>query len=72
MTSYDAAAIKRITKETEMKLTVQVIGIILLLALLGALNFWHNNYKRDKCLDMGGRFVLNTSDSNQSTCILGN
>jgi uncharacterized Tic20 family protein len=55
-----------------MKLTAQVIGIILLLALVGALNVWHNNYKRDKCVDMGGRFVLNTSDSNQSTCILGN
>jgi hypothetical protein len=54
-----------------MKLALQIVGIIVLLGLLGATNVWHNNYKRDKCLDMGGRFVLNTSDSNQSTCILG-
>lgn len=55
-----------------MRLALQIVGIILCLALLGAMNVWHNNYKRDKCLDMGGRFILNTSDSNQSTCILGN
>lgn len=55
-----------------MKIALQIVGIVLLLGLIGAGNEWHNNYKRDKCLAMGGRFVLNTSDSNQSTCILGN
>ncbi len=54
-----------------MKLALQIVGIVVLLGFVGATNIWHNNYKRDNCLDMGGRFVLNTSDSNQSTCILG-
>jgi len=72
LTIYDAAAIKRITKEIDMKLALQIVGIVVLLGFVGATNIWHNNYKRDNCLDMGGRFVLNTSDSNQSTCILGN
>lgn len=53
-----------------MKLALQIVGVIFILGLVGAINVWHNDYKRDKCLDMGGRFVLNTSDSNQSTCIL--
>ena len=55
-----------------MKIALQIVGIVVLLGFVGAMNIWHNNYKRDKCLDMGGRFVLNTSDSNQSTCILEN
>lgn len=53
-----------------MKLTLQVLGIVLLLALIGAMNRVVNNWKAEDCVDMGGRFVLNTSDSNQSTCIL--
>lgn len=55
-----------------MKLTIQILGIIVLLGLLGAANIWHNNYKHEKCIEMGGRFVINTTDSHQSTCILGN
>lgn len=55
-----------------MKIILQILGIILMLVAFGVMNACHNSYKRGKCLDMGGRFVLNTSDSNQSTCILGN
>jgi hypothetical protein len=55
-----------------MKITLQILGFILLLFLLGFVNAMHNSYKREKCVDMGGRFVVNTSDSNQSTCILEN
>lgn len=55
-----------------MKITLQILGFIAMLALLGVMNACHNEYKHDKCVDMGGRFVLNTTDSSLSTCILGN
>lgn len=54
-----------------MKLALQIVGIIIMLGLLGAMNIWHNNYKHQKCVDMGGRFVVNTTDSSRSMCILG-
>ena len=55
-----------------MKLTLQILGIIVVLGLLGAANVWHNNYKHEKCVEMGGRFVINTTDSHRSICVLGN
>lgn len=55
-----------------MKLALQIVGIIFLLGLLGAAHIWHNNYKHQKCVDMGGRFVINTTDATRSTCILEN
>ena len=55
-----------------MKTVLQIIGVILMLGLLGAVNIWHNEYKHQKCVDMGGRFVINTTDSAQSVCILEN
>ena len=63
---------KEVTEEIAMKTAIQIVGIVICLALLGMMNAWHNSYKHDKCVDMGGRFMLNTSDSNQSTCVLGN
>lgn len=55
-----------------MKIAMQIVGVIFMLGLVGAMNIWHNDYKHDKCVDMGGRFVLNTTDSSLSTCILEN
>jgi hypothetical protein len=72
LTAYDAAAINRITKETAMKLTLQVLGIVLLLALIGAMNRVVNNWKAEDCVEAGGQFVLNTTDSSRSMCIMGN
>lgn len=46
-----------------MKLTIQILGIILLLSLPSAVTVWHNNYKYAKCIEMGGRFVINTTAS---------
>ena len=54
-----------------MKLTLQVLGIVLLLALIGGMNRVVNNWKAEDCVDAGGRFVLNTTDSSCSMCILG-
>jgi hypothetical protein len=71
LTIYDAAAITRITKETAMKLTLQVLGIVALLALIGAMNRVVNNWKAEDCVDIGGQFVLNTTDSSRSMCIVG-
>ncbi len=55
-----------------MKLTLQVLGIVLLLPLIGAMNHVVNNWKAEDCVDAGGRFVLNTTDSSRSMCIMGN
>ncbi len=47
------------------------IGAIIFFGLLiVVLNRYTNNIKKDQCIEMGGTFVLNTSDANQSTCIL--
>lgn len=54
-----------------MKLTLQVLGIILLLAMIGATNRVVNNWKAEDCVDAGGQFVLNTTDSSRSMCIMG-
>ena len=55
-----------------MKLTLQILGIVLLLALIGIMNSVVNSWKAEDCVDAGGRFVLNTTDSSRSMCILGN
>lgn len=55
-----------------MKITLQILGVILLLAMIGAMNRVVNNWKAEDCVDAGGRFVLNTTDSSRSMCILGN
>ena len=54
-----------------MKIALQILGIILLLALIGTMNRVVNNWKAEDCVDAGGRFVLNTTDSSRSMCILG-
>jgi len=54
-----------------MKLTLQVLGIVLLLAFIGAMNRVVNNWKAEDCVAAGGRFVVNTTDSSRSMCILG-
>ena len=54
-----------------MKLTLQVLGSVLLLALIGAMNRVVNNWKAEDCVDAGGPFVFNTTDSSRSMCILG-
>ncbi len=55
-----------------MKLTLQVLGIVLLLVLVGAMNRVVNNWKAEDCVEAGGQFVLNTTDSSRSMCIMGN
>lgn len=55
-----------------MKLTIQVIGVILMLLLAALLNTCTNEGKRDRCLDMGGKFVLNTTQASRSMCLLEN
>lgn len=55
-----------------MKITMQILGIILLLAAIGAMNSVVNSWKAEDCADAGGRFVINTTDSSRSMCILGN
>ena len=55
-----------------MKIVLQILGIVLLLAAIGSMNQVVNSWKAEDCVDAGGRFVLNTTDSHQSTCILGN
>ena len=54
-----------------MKIALQILGIILLLALIGTMNRVVNTWKAEDCVDAGGRFVLNTTDSSRSMCILG-
>ena len=46
-----------------------IIGIVLL-AGVTYLNRYVNTIKKEKCNNISGVFVLNTSDANMSTCIL--
>ena len=46
-----------------------IIGIILLAAIV-YLNRFTNTIKKEKCDNISGVFVLNTSDANMSSCIL--
>jgi hypothetical protein len=55
-----------------MKLATQIIGVIALILMTGLLNACHNESKQRRCIDAGGKFVLNTSDSSRSMCIMGN
>lgn len=53
-----------------MKLTLQVLGIILIISVLGIVNVGMNAWKRNDCFEQGGRYIENTSDSTLSACIL--
>ena len=46
-----------------------IIGVVLL-AGVAYLNRYVNTIKKEKCNNISGVFVLNTSDANMSTCIL--
>lgn len=54
-----------------MKLTLQVLGIILMISVLGIVNVGVNAWKKHDCFEQGGRYIENTSDSTMSACILG-
>ena len=57
-----------------MKLTLQVLGIILMISVLGIVNVSKpslNAWKKHDCFEQGGRYIENTSDSTMSACILG-
>lgn len=55
-----------------MKLAIQIVGVILLLVGVAMLNACNNQMKHDKCIDAGGKFVVNTTHANLSMCILEN
>jgi hypothetical protein len=55
-----------------MKLVIQIVGVIMMLLLAGLLNACNNQSKHDRCIDAGGKFVLNTSQAYRSMCILEN
>ena len=55
-----------------MKLATQIIGIIALILMAGFLNACNNESKQSRCIDAGGKFVLNTTDSSRSMCIMEN
>ena len=54
-----------------MKLTLQVLGIMLAILVLGITNVGMNAWKRHDCINQGGRYIENTSDSTLSMCMLG-
>lgn len=49
---------------------VGIICIILMLLATVYLNRWDNNIKQTKCNNLGGAYIINTSDSNKSLCVL--
>jgi hypothetical protein len=55
-----------------MKLAIQIVGVMGMIVLAGLLNACNNQSKHDKCVDMGGKFVLNTTQASRSMCILEN
>jgi len=55
-----------------MKLAIQIVGVIGLLILVGLLNACNNEMKHDRCIDAGGKFVVNTTHADRSMCILEN
>jgi hypothetical protein len=55
-----------------MKIILQIVGGLVLFFLAFLLNTCANESKRDNCVDMGGKFVLNTIHANRSMCILEN
>jgi hypothetical protein len=58
------------SKFFDAELAMYIGAFIVLMVLTVLLNVYVNKAKQKKCHEMGGTFVLNTSDSNQSTCIL--
>jgi len=55
-----------------MKLATQIIGVIALILMPVFLNACNNESKERMCIEAGGKFVLNTSDSSRSMCIMEN
>ena len=55
-----------------MKLAAQIVGIVVLFLLAGMLNACNNQSKHDRCVDNGGRFVLNDTNSSRSYCMMEN
>ena len=49
---------------------ITIIAMIIFFYGLVELNNYGNNIKKERCENMGGTFVLNVSDFDQSTCIL--
>lgn len=58
------------SKYFDAEILMYIGATIFFLVLIVVLNRFTNNTKKEQCLEMGGTFVLNTSDANQSTCIL--
>jgi hypothetical protein len=61
-----------VTKEMAMKIILQIVGGLVLFFLAFLLTTCANESKRDNCVDMGGKFVLNMTHANRSMCILEN
>ncbi len=54
-----------------MQTTIQVLGIILIISILGVVNVGINTVKRNDCFEQDGRYIENISDSTASACIMG-
>jgi hypothetical protein len=54
-----------------MKLTLQVLGIFLVISGLAIVNVVMNTWKHHDCIAQGGRYIENISDSTLSMCMLG-
>jgi hypothetical protein len=54
-----------------MRTALQIMGLIVSIVILAVVTLIHNDMKQQRCVDAGGQFVLNTSDANLSTCIIG-
>lgn len=55
-----------------MELVIRIVGVFGLILIAGFLNACNNQSKHDKCVDAGGKFVVNTTHANLSMCILEN
>ena len=61
-----------VTKEMVMKIILQIVGGLVLFFLAFLLTTCANESKRDSCVDMGGKFMINTTHATRSMCILEN
>jgi len=55
-----------------MELAIRIVGVFGLLILVGLLNACNNEMKHDRCIDAGGKFMINTTHADRSMCILDN
>ena len=55
-----------------MKIILQIVGGLVLFFLAFLLTTCANESKRDSCVDMGGKFMINTTHATRSMCILEN